>query len=79
MNRRLTGTTKTLIPSGILYPLTITVDILLAIDLLRIDPLPFVDELILIVVGFFLNRAALRRLGWWPSPAPEGDDQAEDE
>jgi hypothetical protein len=62
------------VPSGLLYPLTITIDLLLVLDLIRLDPLPFVDELLLIALGFFLNRASLRRLGWLPSTARKRQD-----
>ncbi len=67
------------IPSALLYPLTITVDFLLVLDLLRFDPLPFVDELVLILIGFFLNRAALRRLGWWPAPSKNKKQQHDEQ
>ena len=50
---------------------------LLVLDVLIPDPIPFVDEIVLIVIGFLLNRAALRRLGWWPSTSPPDENQGD--
>jgi len=47
--------------SSFLYVLTLAWNLLLVLDLIRIDPLPFIDEIVLVVGGYFLNRTAIRR------------------